>query len=66
MVLHGGFGILWLIGLIAVVWAVIDIVGQKKETGWKIIWLIIAILLSVIGVIIYYFVSGRKAKKSKK
>jgi hypothetical protein len=59
----GGFGLLWLIGLIAVIWAVIDIVKQKKETGWKLIWLIISILLSVIGVILYYFISGRKKGK---
>ena len=46
------------------IWAIIDIaVNQKKETGWKIIWLIICILLGIIGVIIYYFASGRKKKK---
>ena len=59
----GSFGLLWLIGLVAVIWAVIDIVKQKKETGWKLIWLIITILLSVIGVILYYFISGRKKSK---
>lgn len=32
----GRFGIFWLISLIAVVWAVLDIVEQKKESGWKI------------------------------
>jgi hypothetical protein len=56
----GGFGLLWLIGFIAVVWAVIDIVKQNKETGWKLIWLVITILLNIVGVIIYYFISGRK------
>jgi membrane protein DedA with SNARE-associated domain len=58
-----GGSLLWLIGWIAVIWAVVDIVSQKKETGWKLIWLIIAILLNIVGVIIYYFISGRKAKK---
>ncbi|HKZ49741.1 MAG TPA: PLDc N-terminal domain-containing protein [Candidatus Nanoarchaeia archaeon] len=59
----GGFGLLWLIGLAAVIWAVIDIVKQKKDSGWKIIWLLITILLNIIGVILYYFISGRKKSK---
>jgi|GEM_PF-5751708 len=54
------FGLFWLIGLIAVIWAVIDIVKQNNDTGWKIIWLLISILLSIIGVVLYYLLSGRR------
>jgi uncharacterized BrkB/YihY/UPF0761 family membrane protein len=62
--MFGGFGLLWLIGLIAVLWALINIAGQKKQdTGWKLIWAIIVLFLNVIGVILYYFISGRKKKK---
>ena len=60
MSMFGGFGLLWLIGFIAVIWAIIDIVKQKKETGWKLIWVIISLVLGVIGVVLYYFISGRK------
>jgi hypothetical protein len=59
-----GLGLLGILNLAAIIWAVIDIaVNQKKETGWKIIWLVICILLEIIGVIVYYFASGRKVKK---
>jgi len=60
MSMFSGFGLLWLIGFIAVIWAIIDIVKQKKETGWKLIWVIISLVLGVIGVVLYYFISGRK------
>ena len=56
-----GFAIVWfIIGIIAFLWALIDIAKAKKDTGWKIIWVIICLLLGIIGVIIYYFVEKRK------
>lgn len=62
-----GFGIMWLLlgilCLVAFIWAIIDIIGQKKDTGWKVIWVIVCLFLGLIGVIIYYFASGRKKKK---
>ena len=66
LIFGGIMGMLALVVLsfVAWIWAIIDIaVNQKKDTGWKVIWLIICILLDIIGVVIYYFASGRKAKK---
>ncbi len=63
-----GFGMLgaFLIGLLSLVlfiWAIVDIIGQKRETSWKVIWVLVCLFLGVIGIIIYYFVSGRKKGK---
>ena len=52
------FGI---ISFIAFIWALIDIARAKKDTGYKIIWVLICFLLGIIGVIIYYFVEKRKS-----
>lgn len=60
----GGFFTFWIIwaiiSLIAFVWALIDIAKAKKDTGWKIVWIVICLLLGIIGVIVYYFVEKRK------
>jgi uncharacterized membrane protein YhaH (DUF805 family) len=60
----GGLGLFALVCIIAFFWALIDIANQKgKDTGWKLVWVLICLILPVIGVIVYYFVSGRKKKK---
>jgi hypothetical protein len=46
----------WIVSIIAILWALIDISHTKKDTGYKLIWALICILLGIIGVIIYYFV----------
>lgn len=60
----GAFALLLIIvSIIAFIWALIDIANQKgKDTGWKIIWVLICLILGVIGVVVYYFISGRKKK----
>lgn len=51
------------LGLIAFIWVLIDVINRKDlDTGMKVLWIIIALILGIIGAIIYYFV-GRKKKK---
>ena len=55
----------WIIGVIALicaVWVIVDILNnQKKMDGTqKIIWVICAILFSILTAIVYYFVVKNK------
>ncbi|MHB1662018.1 MAG: PLDc N-terminal domain-containing protein [bacterium] len=55
--MFSGFGILWLIVMIAVIVAIIDIMRDTKMDGVnKIIWLLIVILFNIIGTIIYFVI----------
>jgi len=61
----GGFiMLLGLIGLIALVWVIYDVLVNQKEmsTGEKVLWILIALILGLIGAIIYYFVVKRPHK----
>jgi hypothetical protein len=60
-----GFGILWLIGAIVIIIAVIDIVKQPEMDGAnKIIWLLIVVLFNLIGSIIYFVVIKNSKDKN--
>lgn len=55
-------GLFWLIGVICASWVIYDIlVNQKKMKDLhKIIWVVCAIVFSVITAIVYYFVVKNK------
>ncbi len=60
-------GIIWLlglIGLIALIWVIYDVLTKqtKMNTGQKVIWILVALFLGLIGAIIYYFVVKREGK----
>lgn len=52
--------LVWFVGLL---WALIDIARQKRDTGYKIIWGLICLLFGLIGILVYYFAEVRKRKK---
>jgi hypothetical protein len=52
--------VLWLIGFIIGIWAVIKILKSKTSTGKKILWILIVWLLSYVGLIIWWFVGPKK------
>jgi Na+-driven multidrug efflux pump len=61
------FGLFWLISLVFIIWALIDIARADKDTGYKIIWAAIAIFLGLIGVFLYYLLEkGSHSKESQK
>lgn len=54
-----GGGLLGLVLLALVIWALVDIVQSGRPDGNKILWALIIILLPVIGLILYVLI-GRK------
>ena len=59
-----GFGgIIWIIALLAAIWVIYDVLVNNKRlsTGMKVLWIVCALLFSIITAIIYYFV-GRNSR----
>ena len=48
---QGGLG--GLIVLVADVWAIINIVQSRADTGMKVVWTVVVILLPVLGFILW-------------
>ena len=63
----GLFGVVWcggiligLIGLVLMIWAVVDCVkNETDENNNRLIWTLIIILLGWLGILIYYFIRVR-------
>ena len=53
-----GNGLLGLIALACAVWVIYDVASNQKKmkSGQKVLWIILAILFSVLTAIIYYLV----------
>jgi len=52
-------GILGLVILIADVWAIVNIFKSRTETGTKVLWIVLVLVLPVLGVIIWFFAGPR-------
>ena len=51
-----------LLGIIILIFeiiAIIDVIKSSKDTGKKVLWIVLIVLLPVIGLILYYL-TGRK------
>ena len=47
---------LWgIIVLIADIWAIVNIIQSSAETGTKVLWIVVVILLPVLGFILWFF-----------
>ena len=58
--LGAGVAILALINILAVIWALLDLMKYKKlDTGVRIGWIVIIISLQIVGVLMYLF-AGKK------
>ncbi|PTX57763.1 phospholipase D-like protein [Litoreibacter ponti] len=58
-------GINGLLGLIVFaldVWAIASIFSAKVETGQKVLWIALVLILPLIGFIIWYFAGPKPAK----
>jgi hypothetical protein len=55
-------GIFGLIVLIADVWAIINIFQSSAQTGNKVLWTVVVILLPVLGFILWYFLGPRTGR----
>ena len=53
-------GILGLIVLVLDIIAIVDAVKSSLETGKKILWIVLIVLLPLIGMILYFLVGKKK------
>lgn len=53
--------IFYLVGILAMVWVIYDIFANNKklDTGMKVLWVILAIVFSIITAIVYYIMYKR-------
>ena len=59
--MYGGIG--GLVVLIADVWAIVNIFQSSADTGSKVVWTVIVILLPVLGFILW-FIFGPKSSRA--
>jgi hypothetical protein len=57
---QGGLG--GLIVLVADVWALINIFQSSADTGKKVLWTVLVIVLQVLGFILWYFLGPKTGK----
>lgn len=57
-----GGGILGLLILIADVWALINIFQSSADTGKKVLWVVIILVLPVLGFILWYFLGPKTGR----
>jgi hypothetical protein len=55
-------GLYGLIVLIADVWALVNIFQSRADTGRKVLWTVLVILLPVLGFILWFFLGPKTAK----
>jgi len=58
--MYGGIG--GLIVLIADVWAIVNIFQSGADTGSKVVWTVIVILLPVLGFILWFFFGPKSSR----
>jgi len=57
------YGGLWgLLVLIADVWAIVNIVQSGADTGRKVLWVVLVIVLPVLGFVLWFFLGPRTGK----
>ncbi len=55
-------GIGGIIVLIADVWAIVNILQSGADTGKKVIWTVLVIVLPVLGFILWYFLGPKSGR----
>jgi RsiW-degrading membrane proteinase PrsW (M82 family) len=53
-------GILGLVILVLDIFAIVDCIGRPMDTGMKVLWIVLIILLPVIGLILYFLLGRGK------
>ena len=52
--------IIWLIGTVLAIMAVMDVFKKNISTGWKIIWSVLLLVTGWIGLAVYYLFAKNK------
>jgi succinate dehydrogenase/fumarate reductase cytochrome b subunit len=55
-------GLFGVIVLIADVWAIVNVLQSGADTGRKVLWTVIIILLPVLGFILWYFIGPKTGR----
>ena len=55
-------GLFGLIVLIADVWAIVNIFQSSADTGRKVLWTVLVVILPVLGFILWYFVGPKTGR----
>ncbi len=55
-------GIFGLVVLIADVWAIVNIFQSGADTGKKVLWTVLVIILPVLGFILWYFLGPKTGR----
>jgi hypothetical protein len=56
---HLGGGVLGLLWLIAIVWAIVNVAQSQASPGAKALWIVLLLVLPVIGLVIWLIVGPR-------
>jgi hypothetical protein len=54
-------GLFGLVVLIADVWAIVNVFQSSADTGRKVLWTVLVIILPVLGFILWYFMGPKTA-----
>jgi Phospholipase_D-nuclease N-terminal len=57
-----GHGLWALLVLIADVWAIVNVFQSAADTGKKVLWVVLVLVLPLLGVILWYFLGPRTGK----
>ena len=56
-------GSLWgILVLIADIWAIVNIIQSSADTGRKVLWTVVVVLLPVLGFILWFFLGPRSGR----
>lgn len=53
-------GLLSLVILVLDIVAIIDVIRSSMDTGKKVLWIILILVLPIIGLILYFFIGRKK------
>ncbi len=56
-------GIFGLLVLIADIWAILNIIQSSSTNGKKLLWILIILLLPLLGVVIWWLVGPKEARR---
>jgi hypothetical protein len=53
--------IIWLLILVADIWAILNIFQSRESTGTKALWIVLVLVLPVLGFLIWYFAGPKSS-----
>jgi hypothetical protein len=54
-------GLVGLVVLVLDIWAIVDCVQSSFDTGKKVLWIVLILLLPVLGMILYFLLGKKSA-----